>query len=394
MLTSSVVSLLIIFAAVTVIPMLARVTRFPVIILEILLGVLIGKSFLNVIESSELLDFFSSFGLVYLLFIAGLEVSFTVITTKYRDALLVAGASLVVPFIAGYFVSSSIGSNPLLVGTIFSTSSLGVVIPLVKGQKLGRRFRDLLIASIAVVEVVSIVLLSVTIAVLSENTHGFGGYSIVVMLVLFSVPVFIRQRKIKDRIVQFMSRRTSFETGVRFSIALLLVLTAISGVLGFEAIIGAFLAGLIVRHLLLNSELREKLEGLGFGFFIPLFFVLVGVKIDIRSLLASIHDVQSVLYVIAAGLMSNIAGVFVAGKILRFSARSSLALGMFHATLLSLTIAAAEIASREGLIDDGQFAIFVLLAIVTTLIGATVGRLLLKQSITATRDVSQADQPF
>lgn len=265
-------------------------------------------------------------------------------------------------------------------------------MPLTKDQKLGKRFGQVLIASIAIVEVVSIMLLSVTIGLLGDIPHGAGLFSVIAMIVLFGVPVVIRRQGVRKRIADFLHHKTSFETGVRFSIALLLILTAVSDVLGFEAIIGAFLAGLIVRHTMLHTELKQKLEGLGFGFFIPLFFVLVGARIDIRALFGSVENLNTLLLVIGAGLISNIIGVYIVARLLRFTNRMGVALGMFHATLLSLTIAAAEIASREGLITEGQFAIFVLLAIVTTLIGATVGRMLLKIRIVAQGQVTPEDQ--
>lgn len=377
---SLIYSLVVIFIALTFIPLLAKFLRAPVIIVEIFFGIIVGKTWFDIVPDNAFTHFLSSFGLIYLLFLAGLEVKLRDVRENFRASFSIAIVSLAVPFASGFFISGFTDIHPLLLGTIFSTSSLGVILPMTKSNSFPKKFKEVLLPSIILVELISIFLLSLSIAYI-ENKFSQSFYvSFIILLFLFVIPWVLKKLKVKEKIKKWTSREAIFEMEVRFSFALLLILTAIADLLGFEAIVGAFLAGLIISSLSDNKELRIKLEGFGYGFFIPLFFVFVGAKIDLSSVFSTLNNLNIMLVIIFTAIITNVLGVFIVSLRQGFKKKESLAMGFFHATLLSLTIAAAEITIREELITDYQFSIFVLLAIISTFIGSIFGKRLLENT--------------
>jgi Kef-type K+ transport system membrane component KefB len=130
-------TLVIVFAGVVLLPPLARRIGMPVIVAEILFGIIIGKSLFDLVPDHPTVEFFSTFGLVYLMFLAGLEAELGRIRWRnLRKALAIGLVSVAVPFAAGYFIAPWAEVHPLLLGTILCTTSLGVILPMLKEVNL------------------------------------------------------------------------------------------------------------------------------------------------------------------------------------------------------------------------------------------------------------------
>ena len=162
---------------------------------------------------------------------------------------------------------------------------------------------------------------------------------------------------------------------MRASFALIFLLAAASFKLGFHSIIGAFIGGLLVSEILPRVTLQEeKLQSFGYSFFITMFFIFIGSRVNIVPVFSNLDNVIVFLVLIAVGIISKIAGVAFASRLSGLKLRESLAIGLFHRARLSLVLAAVDISLKISLINEALFAMFVLRAIVSAILAPSIGR--------------------
>jgi CPA2 family monovalent cation:H+ antiporter-2 len=372
-------TLVIVFAGVVLLPPLARRTGLPIIVTEILFGIIIGRSLFNLVPESPIVDFFSTFGLVYLMFLAGLETDLGKMRWRnIRKALAIGLVSVAVPFAAGYFVAPWVGINRLLLGTILCTTSLGLILPILRELNLPPRLSRLLLASVILVDIVSLFLLAFVLATIQGQLEARLFYSLLGIVFLFFVPWIINKRRLRRKITAKLFRKGYFEMEMRVSFALIFLLGAVSLQLGFHSIIGAFIAGLLISEILPRATLEsEKLQSFGYGFFVPLFFIFTGAKVNLLAVFTSLDNVTVLLVIIAVGMLAKIVSVAAASRFSGLNMRRSLAFGLFHTAMLSLILAMADISIRLGLIGERLFSIFVILALVTSTVAPALGKYIL-----------------
>jgi Kef-type K+ transport system membrane component KefB len=174
---------------------------------------------------------------------------------------------------------------------------------------------------------------------------------------------------------------------------LIAIFAVLAEIIGVHAILGAFLAGLIISELTdRGSDLEQKLLGMGYGFFVPFFFILVGVNTDIPYIFGNMSNVYILVIIIAVGIFSKVIGTGAVAKIFGFTSRESLSLGFIKSARLSLVLAGIEIGRSIGVIDTSLYSIFVIFAIVSILIAPSVGITLLKKKIELVREVHVSEE--
>lgn len=368
------ISLIIIFIFITFIPKISRIIKIPVIVIEIIFGIIIGKSFLNIVPTSETILFFSSFGLTYLMFLAGLEMNIMNSKKHLKNSLLISLFSIMIPFISGYFIAGYFEVNKLLMGTILSTTSLGIILPISRNLKYKENFKNILLTSVVLVDIASMFILSFVLTFATGKLNSNYFISIIVISVLFLIP-FILNKRNTEKIEKWLSKKSNFEKEVRFSFALIFVLTAISEGFGFHSIIGAFIAGLIITEITPKvSLLQDKLKSFGYGFFIPLFFIFTGTEVDLPVLFSNLDKIEFLLIIVFVGILSKVIGVTVIYRLQKNTLRESIAMGFFHSARLSLIVASVEIARRANLINEGLFSMLIIFALISAIIGPSVGK--------------------
>ena len=372
-------ALIIILLAITIAPVISRYTHLPVIVIELIIGIIIGKSFLDIIPSNTLFDFFSSFGLIFLMFLAGLEMDFARIRESFTRTVVIAVFSISVPFFSGYFIAQYIGIHPLILGAVISTTSLGLILPITKELKHHKELSTVLFGSVILIDILSIFILTFSIVYIRGDFGITFYYSILLLLVLFILPIILNRSNVRKRIAKWLGERSRFAIMVRLSFALLVMLAAVSEELGFHSIVGAFIAGLIISEITPKAcQLEEKLESFGYGFFIPFFFILVGSRIDIPSLFTNLANIRMLFIILGIALFSKFISVTLASKAVNFNWKESISMGFFHTARLSLIIAVAEIGRELGLVDDDLFSSFMIIAIISAIIGPVIGKYILK----------------
>jgi Kef-type K+ transport system membrane component KefB/Trk K+ transport system NAD-binding subunit len=365
--------------AVPIIASRFRKMLIPTVIGEIFAGMIIGYSGLNIVQPSQTLTFLAEFGFAYLMFLSGLEVDFNQLLrgadgkkkSFFNRPLPIAGLILIGTLGLALACSQALSwfnftESPFLLSLILSTTSLGVVVPVLKERDiLGSAFGQILLVTATVADFGTLLLLTVVIAVQSQGLT-LDLLLIPVLLILFVLAARSMQRystySFPQRILRELSSATS-QIRIRGAFALMVAWVVLAEALGVELILGAFLAGVIAGLISDPNEdsAKDKLDAIGYGFFIPIFFIMVGVEFKLQALLES---PQALLLVPILILIAFAVKVLPSLLLKRsFSWRETLSGGFLLSSRLSLIIAASSIALSLGLINEAVNAAIILLAI-------------------------------
>jgi Kef-type K+ transport system membrane component KefB len=376
--------------------------RIPAIVLEILLGIVIGPSVLGWVKPDLPVTILALIGLAFLLFLSGLE--FDVERLRGRVLKLTAvgfGVSFAIAIILGLGLhAGGFVKSPLFVAIVLVATSLGVVFPVLKDSgNLTSSFGQLVIAAASIAEFGSIVLLSLFFSGKgSTSTSGtlilLGVFGVVVLVVGLAISGFERSMSL-GRVLQRLQDTTA-QIRVRAAFVLLIGFTALADTVGFETILGAFAAGALLSLLdrdraMTHPEFRVKLEAVGFGVFIPVFFVTSGVQFDLNALFADASTVVLVpLFLLAIYLARGLpACVYVP---LLGRRRSAIA-GILQSTSLTFVVAATQIGLGLGVVSPASAAALVAAGLLSVAISPTLALVLLRRGQPANAAPGDAPSP-
>jgi Kef-type K+ transport system membrane component KefB len=364
--------------------------KLPPIVSEIVAGILIGPQVLDIVRVSAPLEVFSQVGLVFLFFLAGLELSIGAMSHRHLRLVGIAFAislGLAVATALVFDAADLVGA-PTLVAIMLAATSFGIVVAVLKDAgELSTPFGQLVIAGASIADFATVILLSVFF-----SHQGSGAESTVVLLASFSglaaaVGLLLARARGSHRLKAAIVRlhHTSAQVSVRLAFALLVAFVLMAEEFGLEVVLGAFLAGAIVSFLdtenaVESSGLQSKLDGIGFGVFIPVFFVVSGVRLDLESLFSSADTIILVPATVAAllvvrGLPALLYRRFVDG-------REAVAAGLMQATSLSFLVAAAQIGVELGKLDEATAAGLVAGGVISVLLFPTLALRLLPRGHT------------
>src|SRR5262245_10941370 len=359
--------------------------KLPSVVLEIIAGIVIGPSLLGIVHVDESVSVISVIGLAFLLFLAGLEIEFDKLRGR---VLLVTMIGFAVSFVIAVLValllrSTGLIETPLLVAIILCATSLGVLVPVLKDAgEISSTFGQLIVAAGTIADFGAVILLSIFFS----GEGGIGSTLLLIgSLVLLGVVVFIavkgaeHSRLIRDDLVRLQD--TTAQIRVRGAIVLLVGFAAIAESLGLETILGAFMAGAILSLLdrdeaMTHPEFRRKLEAVGFGIFIPVFFVTSGVKYDLDALLASASNVIMVPIFLAALVAVRGIPAVLYRRVL--DARHTAIAGLMQATSLPFIVAAVAIGEDLDLITAAEGAALIGAGLLSVLLFPAIGLGVLK----------------
>lgn len=375
---------------------LSPLRRLPVVVIEILGGIIIGPSILGWVKVDMPISILALLGLAFLLFLAGLEVELE--RLKGRLLTYVALAFLVslgLALLAGYgFYAAGQVVSPLLIAIILVATALGIVVPLLKDAgESDTDFGQLVIAGAMFAEFGSIILLSLFFSREATSTGAklvlLGGFVLVAIMCAFIVLRVERSPRIAAVLIRLQD--TTAQIRVRGAFALLVAFAALSERLGLETILGAFIAGVILRQIdgdrmLTHPHFRQKLEAIGFGVFIPVFFITSGIQFDLKALIASPSTILRVpLFLLALLLIRGVPALLY--RPLVGSQRSIIA-GLLQATSLSFIVAASQIGLDLGLLTKANVAALIAAGLLSVVIFPIIALTLLRQQATTPSQVS------
>jgi Kef-type K+ transport system membrane component KefB len=374
-------SLFVIVLVAALVPLIVSLVpgrRIPEVVLLLLFGVLVGPHVLDLAQTDSAVLLIANVGLGFLFFIAGYELDLSVLRGSEGVAAAAAWAlsMLIALAVVGALAASGYVRAFLPVAIALTTTALGMLLPILRdagatGGTLGRA----MLANGAVGEFAPIVAISVFLS-------ARGAWESLVLLLGFGLVALLLSRStgwLKDRrvaeLVQLGSDSSS-QTPVRITMLLLVSLLVLAGELGLDVVLGAFAAGVVLRVTLPRGDerLERKLDGLAFGFFIPAFFVVSGMQVDIQSILHSPARLAVFFLLLLAVRGLSVFLVFRS----RLPGREPLQLALFAATGLPLIVAITEIGLSTGVMRSENAAALVgaglLSVLVFPMLGSAIGR--------------------
>jgi Kef-type K+ transport system membrane component KefB len=372
-------------------PLLLALTparRLPAIVLEIVAGIIIGPSVLGWVKVDLPISILSILGLAFLLFLAGLEVELE----RLRGRLLVfvglaflisLGLALLVGY--GLYAAGQVVS-PLLIAIILVATALGIVIPVLKDAgESASDFGQLVIAGAMFAEFGSIILLTLLFSREATNTATklvlLGGFALLAAGFIFVILRLERSKRITAVLLRLQD--TTAQIRVRGAFMLLVAFVVLAAVLGLETILGAFIAGVILRlvdgdQMMTHPEFRQKLEAIGFGVFIPVFFVTSGIRFDLAALFSSPSTILRVpIFLVGLLLVRGVPALLYRPLV---GSRRSVVAGLLQATSLTFIVAASQIGLELGLITKATGAALIAAGLLSVLIFPIIALTLLRRT--------------
>ena len=355
---------------------LAPALRLPSVVLEIVLGIVVGPSVLGWVHVDPPVEVLSLLGLAFLLLLAGLEVEFDMLRGRLlRLTGLGFALSFGIALAAGLLLDAAgVTGAPLLLAIMLSATSLGVVIPVLKDSgEASTQFGQLVIAAASVADVATIVLLSLFFSHESNGVGAklflLGGFAALIGAIGIAVVQAQRSMRISSALVRLQD--TTAQIRVRGAFVLLTAFAVLAEKFGLEAILGAFVAGAVLKlvdtdRAMTHPQFRRKLEAAGFGVFVPFFFVTSGVRFNLDALFAGGSTIARVPIFLVALLAARGAPALLYRSML--GERRTAAASLLQATSLSFLVVAGQIGMELGLISQATGAALVAAGLLSVLL--------------------------
>ncbi len=336
----------------------------PGAVLEVIAGILIGPSVLGWVHIDVAITVLADLGLGMLLFLAGLEIDVAGLRGPLgRVVGLAFGVSVVLGIGSGFALSGAgLGGRPLFLAVVLMSTSAGLLLPLLKdaGEE-ATRFGQLVMTAAALAEVATILLLSLLFSATSRTSTSRLASLVIFLCLLAALAVAlgrVRRLDAVDRLLDRLGDRSA-QLRVRATLTLALAFGVLAYRFGFASILGAFAAGLLVRAIELNGrtphpQFEIKLQGIGFGFLIPIFFIATGVRFDLRALVSHPAAIAEVpLFLLTLLVVRGLPALLYVRLIGR---RPAVVAGLMQATSLTFVIVATQIGLAARLISTATSA--------------------------------------
>ncbi len=383
----SATSLILIGIGAFTLPLLARRFGLPAVVLEILFGLALGPEVFQLVREGtadfEFIELLAELGLLLLMFLAGFEVDFERLERQGAGPIVTGLAVFVLILVAAWFgfglLSPESVNQRIFLTLLTSAASLGIIIPALRSTgRTSTRLGQITLVTGVLAEFLSAAAI-VIFGVVVLNGFGWELLRVPALFAILAAVLFVVRRVAwwyPERFDRLFAEHDPDEIGIRASLALLLVFVGLSEALQVEPILGAFLAGAMFAFVFRDTgDLEAKLGGFSYGFFIPVFFISVGVRFPLSALADTSVLTKALLLILIAvaikigpALMLQIRGL---------SLRESLASGVLLAGQLSVIIALAAYGRQDlGVIDEGLEAGAILLVGVTAIFSPIVFRML------------------
>lgn len=375
---------IVVVAAVAAVTVAAVPKRFapPVVVLELMLGIVIGPELLGLAQTDDFVDFFSNLGLGMLFFFAGYEIDFERIKGK---PMKLGGLGWLLSVALAYGIGAALAAGDIVLsflytGSALATTAIGTLIPILRDNgELKTRFGTYLLAAGGAGEFGPILLITLVLSTtnpLHEAAILLAFVALALVLAVGSVRYAWRGWPALERTFE-----ASSQLAVRITVVLVFGLVLLAGKLGLDILLGGFVAGMIVRLALKGQELQvfeSKLTAVGFGFFVPFFFVTSGIEFDLAALGSAEAIAKLFLFFGLFLVVRGTPALLLYRGVL--DARDRAALAFYSATELPLVVAITTIATESGHMKTSTAAGLVGAAMLSTLVFPFVGLALRRRS--------------
>ncbi|APT14123.1 cation:proton antiporter [Lactobacillus jensenii] len=355
--------------------------NIPTAVAEIIVGIVLGVSGFNWVDTSNSqLSFLSNLGVIILIFLSGMEIEFDLFKKKQdsqinpvKIALLSFLGIAAFSIFLGWILSIlGLFKDMLLASIIFMTVALGVVIATLKEKEiLSKSIGQSILLTAVLGEVVP--LLGLTIY---ASIHGGDAEKLWLIILLFVAAIVLLIRFKRPYLWFNKITKQTTQIDIRLAFFLIFVLVSIAEKVGAENILGAFLAGMVMKLLEPSEATKDKLTSIGYGFFIPFFFIMTGAKLNLKSLFTNQSALLLLPILVLAFFVSKVPAVLTYLKY--FTKRNALAGGLLTATTITIVLPTLQVARKLNAISKTQSDAFTLAAIITCIAGPIIFNSLFK----------------
>lgn len=349
-----------------------RSFHLPWVLALIVAGIVIGPDGFQLAEVTPTLEFFSTIGLIFLMFMAGLETNTSTFKTFKKDIGWLTLANSMIPFFGGiclgYVLSLPLVAS-LLLGIIFMSSSIAVIIPTLENTGLiDTKLGKATVAATVLEDAVGLLFLSIILQTVEPVTFlPLPVFYFVLICVLAAFAYGLP--KIRALVPHHDNIKDLFESEVRMILVMLVGVVVVFELLDLHPIIAGFFVGLVLSNSIRSELLLDKLRTISYGIFIPVFFVVVGMQFDLAVFTSGREITALVLAVLLTYFVTKISSGWVGGRLAGFSSRDSFTIGVATLPQLSTALAVMFTAASLNLLPAEINAAVIILILVSTLIG-------------------------
>ena len=371
-----IVSIVIIFTAALIGRFLSKKLKQPVIFGELILGAIIGNIGLIILHDESLIhpvvSKIADVGILFLLFSAGLSLNLKEFKKMETSSTLVAILGVILPFVLGYITARWFGFEhitALFVGTSLMATSIGVKAEILLELKIiGTRLGSMIMGAAVIDDIITMVILTILIGVV--NTGYFELWKTIVFLCLtvlfFIIAIVLTKEKVSYVLDKYLAKITlGRENLLIMGVVVALLFSLFAEYIGLSVIIGAFIAGIVLGQLSFFRGLRDYISLIGGGFFIPVFFVTVGMNFDFIAFL-SISGFAGVLLIVA--IIGKLFGCGLGAKLTKFDNQESIATGVAMIPRAGVELILVKLGLDYNIITKEIATAILIMVIITTLI--------------------------
>ena len=359
-----------------------QISNVPTAVAEIIVGIIMGSSGFNLITSTHDLTLLSNLGVILLMFLSGMEIDFDLLQRKnnpkgksqagktvdpLKRAITAFIGIVIMAFVLAYVLRlTGLFSEVMLAAIILMTVALGVVIATLKEKDiLGRPIGQTILLTAVLGEVIPLLLLTIYASI-----NGGNAEQLWLIILLFVAAIFLL-RRFKQPYLWFAKiTKSTTQLDIRLAFFLIFALVTVAETVGAENILGAFLAGMVMKLLEPSEATKDKLTSIGYGFFIPIFFIMTGVGLNLRSLFA--HP-SSLMLLPVLVIFLFIAKVPVLLTYVRyFQKKNAFAGGFLTATTITIVLPTLQVARKLHAITSTQSDAFILAAVIVCILSPIV----------------------
>ncbi|SPS14138.1 Periplasmic nitrate reductase NapA [Lactobacillus helveticus] len=359
-----------------------QISNVPTAVAEIIVGIVMGSSGFNLITSTHDLTFLSNLGVILLMFLSGMEIDFDLLQRKnnpkgksqagktvdpLKTAITAFIGIVVMAFVLAYILRlTGLFSEVMLAAIILMTVALGVVIATLKEKNiLGRPIGQTILLTAVLGEVIPLLLLMIYASV-----NGGNAEQLWLIILLFAAAIFLL-RCFKQPYLWFAKiTKATTQLDIRLAFFLIFALVTVAERVGAENILGAFLAGMVMKLLEPSEATKDKLTSIGYGFFIPIFFIMTGVRLNLRSLFA--HPSSLMLLPVLVIFLFIAKAPVVLTYMRYFQKKNAFAGGFLTATTITIVLPTLQVARKLHAITSTQSDAFILAAVIVCILSPIV----------------------
>ena len=359
--------------------LLVRRLGYPMALGELLIGIVIGPFAFGFVRQTEMVSMFAELGAIILLFYIGLETEMDMLKKYFLPSIMVAISGAILPLILGYYGGILIGfswQESLFLGTVLTATSLGITVRMLTDmKKLHTPFGMVILGAGIIDDVIAVVMLTIVLDILAgQLDFGSIGMILFEVVAFFSVILVVGTRvltKVLD------STRITIENLLIILLSLCFLVAYLASELGLSTIIGAFAIGVSLSGLNRIHTVLQKGKSL-YIFFVPIFFISIGMLIDINLFT---NNIIPALFITAIAMAGKIGGCGIAALITGSSRKNALRIGIGMSPRGEMGLIIAGIGLASGTIGGDIFTISIIAVVFTTLIGIPALKIILKGSI-------------